>query len=131
LGVSGEQGRATDIANSQEEHHHSLQANTTASVRWGAECEGVEVGFDGGEFDFVGLGLGLQHLRVVHSLRSRANLLTANEHIVAVGVSLVLGVGHGVEGTDGGGVLVQNKKVRVVLILHQLAKQTLLGGATE
>lgn len=50
--------------------------------------EGLEVSVEGLERNAPGLGSLLEELGVVNTLSTRDDLLTANEHIVAVAVSL-------------------------------------------
>ena len=69
----------------------------------------------------------LRHnVRIVASLRRRADLLSSDEHVVRVGVSSIFGVGHGVEGPDGGGVVVEHEEDRAVLFLECRAERKFL-----
>mmetsp|Transcript_28761 Transcript_28761/g.58899 ORF Transcript_28761/g.58899 Transcript_28761/m.58899 type:complete len:260 (-) Transcript_28761:64-843(-) len=65
----------------------------------------------------------LQHqVGVVAALRSGADLLSAEEDVVGVGEARIVGIGHGVEWADGGGVFVEHEEVGAVLFLHCCAK---------
>ena len=66
------------------------------------------------------------HVRIVASLRPRADLLSSDEHVVRVGVSSIFGIGHGVEGPDGGGVLVDYEEVRAIIFLDCRAERKFL-----
>lgn len=128
LGVAREHGNATNVAQVEVEENDTLQSDSSASVWWGAHAEGIDVMLDRLGVDLVLLGALDQKLGIVDTLSSRKNLLTTHEEVVRVGVAGVLGVGHGVEGTDGERELVQHEKVGVVLLLDQLSELALSLG---
>lgn len=128
LGVTGEQGNATNVAQVEVEENDTLQSDSSASVWWGTHAEGIDVVLDRLWVDLVLLGALDQKFSIVDTLSSRKNLLTTHEEIVRVGVAWVLGIGHGVEGTNSQGKLVQHEKVSVVLLLDQLSKLALSLG---
>mmetsp|Transcript_29381 Transcript_29381/g.68813 ORF Transcript_29381/g.68813 Transcript_29381/m.68813 type:complete len:200 (-) Transcript_29381:1083-1682(-) len=68
-------------------------------------------------------------LGLMDALSTRQDLLTTDEEIIAVGELGILRIGHGVERTNGKGVLVHHEKVRAVLLLDNLAKFLLILGA--
>ena len=77
--------------------------------------EGVDVRRDGVQLNAVNLSPLCEVGRVVDPLRSRQYLLASHEHVVAVGVLAVVGVGHGVERPHGQRELVQDEEVGIVL----------------
>lgn len=70
----------------------------------------------------------LQFLDIVDTLGTRHDLLSTHEEVVRVREALVVGVGLGVEGTDGHGELVEDVEVGVVLLADDLAELLLHGG---
>lgn len=85
---------------------------------------------------------GPQKLCVMDPLCAREDLLSAHEEVERITVPCVCILGghirfvrwrvrggHGVEGPDGEGVLVQNVKVRTVLLEDQAAETLLIGSA--
>lgn len=70
----------------------------------------------------------LQLLDIVDTLGAGHDLLATHEEIVRVGEALVVGIGLGVEGTDGHGELVEDVEVGVVLLADDLAKLLLHRG---
>mmetsp|Transcript_16109 Transcript_16109/g.40392 ORF Transcript_16109/g.40392 Transcript_16109/m.40392 type:complete len:599 (+) Transcript_16109:180-1976(+) len=125
LRVAREEGRLANVVQAAEEHDDALQAHTRAAVRRAAVLERVDVGLDAVERDSPPGGALREKLGVVDTLRARDDLLTADEDVKGVGVVVVVGAGHGVEGADGQGVAVQEVKVGLVLLLHQLAQGAL------
>jgi hypothetical protein len=78
----------------------------------------------------------LAHLRceqvgVVDTLSTRADFLTAHEHIIRVREEWVGGRRHGISRTDGEGELVKCVKVRVVLLKDQFTEQLFLWCAAR
>lgn len=67
----------------------------------------------------------------METLSSREDLLAAHEEVVRVGKEGVGRVGHGVEGTEGEGELVDDVVVGVVLLLDDDSEGLLGGGAVE
>ena len=56
------------------------------------------------------------------TLGSRQDFLATNEDIVTVGEFGVVGVGHGVEWTDGKWILVHDEEVSIVLFFDNVSK---------
>ena len=141
LGISGEHADVANVRESEEEHHDTLETHSASSVRIGAMREGLEVSLQRVERDAVSLGTLREKLGVMDTLGSRDNFLSTDEDIEGVGellsVSLgndrygVLGVGHGVERTDGQRELVQDVEVGVVLLLDETTELLLHGRATS
>lgn len=73
----------------------------------------------------------LQHGSIVQPLGTRENLLAAHEEVVRVGEQGVVGVGHGVEGSEGEGELVDDVVIGVVLLLDEDAERLLGRGAAQ
>jgi hypothetical protein len=67
-----------------------------------------------------------KQFRVVDTLSTGADLLTAHEHVVGVGKKRVGGRRHGVGWTNREWELVERVEVGVVLLKNQLAEQLLL-----
>lgn len=70
----------------------------------------------------------LQLLDIVDTLGTGHDLLSTHEEVVRVREALVVGVGLGVEGTDGHGELVEDVEVGVVLLADDLSELLLHRG---
>lgn len=70
----------------------------------------------------------LKLLDIVNTLSTGHDLLATHEEVVRVGEALVVGVGLGVEGTDGHGELVEDIEVGIILVADNLAELLLHGG---
>ncbi len=90
--------------------------------------EGVDISLNGVNRDLPVLSSFDQQIHIVHSLGARHDLLSANEQVVGVGASRVLGARHGVEGSDGKRIFVHHVEVSAILVLDYLAQFLLLGG---
>lgn len=141
LGVSGEHADVADVRESEEEHHDTLETDSASGMRISAVREGLEISLQRVERDAMGLGTLREELGVMDTLGSRDDFLSTDEDIEGVGELLpmsharngngVLGVGHGVEGTDGQRELVQDVEVGVVLLLDETSELLLHGRATS
>lgn len=67
----------------------------------------------------------------MHSLSTREDLFPSHEEIVRVGKLGVLGVGHGVERSDGEGELVEDVVVGPILFLDESTEPFLVFGAVS
>ena len=81
-----------------------------------------------GKINFMGISSLDQQLGVMDTLSSRANLFSTQKEVIRVGKERVLGVRHGVEGTDGKREFVNNIEVNTMLCLNETAEKLLLGG---
>ena len=121
LGVSWEHGCLANVVESAEELNDTFHAKTSASMSRCAILECVDVVLDGLDGDSHRLGSLSEHGRVVHSLGTGCDLLTAHEEVIGVGVAGVVGVKHRVERSGGDGVTVQHVEVSVVFSFHERA----------
>mmetsp|Transcript_5902 Transcript_5902/g.24712 ORF Transcript_5902/g.24712 Transcript_5902/m.24712 type:complete len:316 (+) Transcript_5902:337-1284(+) len=143
-GVAREGGDLADVGEVEVEHDDALEADAAASVREGAELEGIGVGLDrvgvrasvAGAVVAVGDAVDKEFV-VVDALRSRDDLLAAHEHVERVGqvlggrtggIAVRRGVGHRVEGADRQRVLVHDEEVGAVLSLDEVAEDFLVFG---
>ena len=99
-----------------------LFTDASAAVGESTVAEGVNVGLNFMEVNAPCLGSLNNELGLMDALSTRQDLLTTDEEIIAVGELGILRIGHGVERTNGKGVLVHHEKVRAVLLLDNLAK---------
>jgi hypothetical protein len=100
LGISREKGRPADILQIKVQEQNSLETNATPTVRWASPPEPIEV------VDHllrVDLGFNhalLEHGRMVNTLTTGEDLLSADEEVGRVGQLRVVRVGHRVERPD-------------------------------
>lgn len=125
-GVSREHRGLTDVLKTAEEFHDTLETEACTGMGGSTVLERIDVVLDGLDGDALGRGSLGEHDRVVHSLSSRGDLLSAHEEIVRVGVVLVMRVKHGVEGASIDGVAVKHVEVSIVLLPDE-ATESLLG----
>lgn len=90
---------------------------------WGAILEAVNVGLDSVDGDATGERPLHQEVRVVNPLSPRDDFLPSDKDVVRVAVEGVVGAGHGVKGSSGLRVSVEDEKVRPVLLLDEGAYQ--------
>ena len=119
LGIAGKHGRFPDVVEAQVEHADALHADAAAGVRRAAVTEGLDVVLDGVDGDPVVFGSLAQKVRIVDTLSSGQDLLSAHKHVVRIGPLVVVGIRHGVKRTNRQRELVQDVKVRVVLLADQ------------
>jgi hypothetical protein len=72
-----------------------------------------------------------QEVGVVNSLGTRQDLLPSHHEIVRAAQRWVLGIGHGVEGSNGEREFVENVIVGFVLVLYQSPKPLFILGAAK
>jgi hypothetical protein len=87
-GVTREQRGLADVVQTEVQHDHTLQTDTGATVGVGAVFERLQIVFDVGLGDVALRGAFLEQFDVVNALSARRDLLTAQEHVVRIGVVL-------------------------------------------
>jgi hypothetical protein len=105
--------------------------DTTTSVRGSSQVESINVTLHARWLNTTLLHPLDQELGVVDSLSAGQDLFTSHEEIVRVGQGRVGGVGHGVEGSDGKGELVEDVVVGAVLFLDQSTEPSLVLSAAK
>lgn len=128
IGIPWEQRRLPHVIKPQVQEYHPLQTNPSPSVWAHTVFERFDVRFQNAIANFQSLLLDKlrYQLRVVAPLSSGAYFLSANEYVVRVGVTIVVGVRHGVERSYVRRIFVQHEKVSVVFPLHSSSKRKLL-----
>lgn len=131
LRVTGEQGRQTNVGQTQEEHDNTVQTKTTTGVGRAALAESIQVVLKALLVGVDALGAHRLHqlVDVVNTLGTGHDLFTTHEEVIRVGEAGILGVGLGVEGAHGHGELVQDVEISVVLLANDLAKLLLHSRA--
>mmetsp|Transcript_16303 Transcript_16303/g.38788 ORF Transcript_16303/g.38788 Transcript_16303/m.38788 type:complete len:256 (-) Transcript_16303:673-1440(-) len=127
LGVAREHRGLADVVEVHEEHHHALEPDAAARVRVRAVLEGLDVVGERREVDLHALGAREQHRAVVDALCAGGYLLAADEDVVRVGDGGVAGVGHGVEGAQVRGELIDHVEVDALDAIHHHAEQLLVA----
>lgn len=100
-------------------------------MRGSSQVESIDVTLHAGRLNTALLHPLDQELGVVDSLSAGQDLFTSHEKVVRVGQGGVRGVGHGVEGSDGKGELVEDVVVGAVLFLDQSAEPSFVLSAAE
>jgi hypothetical protein len=85
LGVTGEQGCVSDVLESQVEHNHSFEADSSTSVRVGSVFEAVDVVLDGLRVNSALLSSLLQDIGVMNPLGPTHNFLPSHKEVVGAG----------------------------------------------
>lgn len=134
LWVSGEQAAHANVRQTQPELNNSLQAKASSCVGWTAVSETIDVilGTRTVRVDrwIVFAHLFGEQLGVMNSLSTRADLLSAHEHVVGVGKLGVVGRGHCVCRANCKRELVKDIEVRVVLLEDQATEVLFLRCST-
>jgi hypothetical protein len=130
LRVPREQTAHADVGKAQPKLYNPLQSETTTSMRRTSEPEAIDVVLGTCRLRVnrrvVLAHLRRKQLRVVDTLSTRADFLTAHEHVVRVGEERVGRRGHGVGWANRERELVKGIEVGVVLLEDQLAEKLLL-----
>lgn len=116
FGVAGEERCVTDVLEAAEEHHHSLQTDSTTSVGIGSVLEGLEIVGDSLRVNSFRDSSLFQQDRVVDPLSSRQDFLSSHEEIVRAGEVGVVLAEHGVEGSGGGGIAMEHVEVSIIFM---------------
>lgn len=125
LGVTREHGGLTDVAQTQVQHDHTLQTNTTATVGQRVKTERVDVVAHRLLRHTQFVHTLHQQLGIVHTLCARDDLLATDHHVVRVAPTLVRRVWHRVERTHSQRELVEDVEVCVVFLLDETTQPLL------
>mmetsp|Transcript_57173 Transcript_57173/g.170430 ORF Transcript_57173/g.170430 Transcript_57173/m.170430 type:complete len:663 (+) Transcript_57173:408-2396(+) len=121
--IPREHARLPHIVQSQIIEHHPLHAKSGAGVRTDPVPKTLHVRLQSVPRLYALL---LQYLDyqigIVTALRSRADLLSSEEDIVRIGELGIVRIGHGVERTYGGRVLVQHEEIGAVFLFDSFAE---------
>jgi len=129
LGITWEHGGLTDVPQTQIQHENSLQSDTTASVGWTSVAERIDVRADRLQVNLVVTRSFRQKLRIVDSLSTGEDFLTAHKHVVGVAQFVVVWVRHCIEWTHSEWIFIQDVEICVILGFYKFSKELLVGCA--
>ena len=119
LGISGEERCLTNIVKPTEELDDTLESKSGTSMSRCSILESIDVILNGRDRDAEGLSSLGKHLRVMHSLGTTGDLLSAHEEVIGVCIVGIIGVDHGVEGTCIDWVAVKHIEISVIFVFDE------------